>query len=191
MTAYELPKRYRLANFRPEKPASPEAARAARRKAKHEKRKGNSLHHLKDIRRCTCIIPNCGANVRLDVHHLKSGSAALERSLGRRATDGWVLPMCRYHHDLAERVGSRHELKWFLRNGGIADPERIAKRLFEAETLLDKQCIALEEIRRARPLAVAMKLKSLAILARWELRRFLRKQRQLTTAIFFAQFTRE
>jgi hypothetical protein len=85
-------------------------------KKKREKRPGNSEKHLQAIRTLPCAIPGCTI-VGCDPHHLKSGPAAAERSVGRRASDRWTVPLCRRHHDEIERVGSRRETQWFAGHG--------------------------------------------------------------------------
>lgn len=93
-----------------------------------EKREGNSERHLELIRRLPCCIT--GRTAPSDPHHLKFGLSH-ERGMGRKATDKWVLPLCREKHDELERLGSRREPGWF-RDHGIDDPLALADALWRA-----------------------------------------------------------
>lgn len=104
-----------LGNFRPSHTQRAKAKRLAP-KVKRERRPGNSEAHLSAIRTLPCVIPGCSI-VGCDPHHAKSGPAAAERAVGRRASDRWCVPLCRKHHDEVEAIGSRREAAWFLERG--------------------------------------------------------------------------
>jgi hypothetical protein len=100
--------------------------RAKRHVSSQERREGNSAAHLALIRQLPCCV--CGKAPPVDCHHLKSGPAASERSVGRRATDQWAVPLCRICHSAVERMGSRREFEWFAANQ-IDQPYEMAKAL--------------------------------------------------------------
>ena len=78
------------------------------------KRPGMSEEHLALIRKLPCTV----CHVRpCDAHHLKSNAARLERGMSLRATDRWAVPLCRFHHEDLERIGSRNEESWFGSRG--------------------------------------------------------------------------
>lgn len=115
-----------LANFRP---SVTERERERRtRKSAAEKREGNCEAHLAAIRKTVCS--GCGSAAPNDPHHLKHGPAKDERAFGRRATDRWVIPLCRRCHDLAEEAGTRREEALF-RGWGI-DAIELAAALAQA-----------------------------------------------------------
>lgn len=75
--------------------------KAARKKhvSAQKRREGNNNAHLALIRQLPCCVPGCMRPPPSDPHHLKGGPAKEERAFGRRSTDKWAVPMCRYHHD--------------------------------------------------------------------------------------------
>lgn len=69
-------------------------------------REGMSPKHEEDVSRCPCIV--CGREepyVTVDPHHLQRSVPATERGTGRRAADRYLIPLCREHHDWAEKDG--------------------------------------------------------------------------------------
>lgn len=105
----------KIGNFRPTFTQRAKTKKLAP-KEKRAKRPGNSEAHLAAIRTLPCCVPGCQV-VGCDPHHAKSGPAAAERSVGRRASDRWCVSLCRRHHDEVEAVGSRREAAWFLERG--------------------------------------------------------------------------
>lgn len=102
-----------------------------------EERPGNSEPHLALIRQmpcCVCLVMRPEAIV--DPHHLQSGEAGKERGVGMRATDKWALPLCRIHHDMLHRLGSRKE-KGFFFDSGI-DPYDLAVALWNSTGDLER-----------------------------------------------------
>lgn len=85
--------------------------------------------HLANVRRLPCAV--CPENRDIDAHHLKSGGARAERGVALKASDRWVVPLCRFmHHPEVERIGARNERDWFLSYG--IDPEALAQGLWNA-----------------------------------------------------------
>jgi hypothetical protein len=109
-------------NFRPSL-----SERAKKKPSAQERREGNSEKHLELVRQ----LPSCVSGVAgpCDPHHLKSGPAASERSVGRRATDRWAVPLKRNEHDEIERISSRLEEAWF-RERGVDDVVELANALW-------------------------------------------------------------
>jgi hypothetical protein len=109
-------------NFRPSL-----KERARKKPSAQERREGNSKDHLELVRQ----LPSCVSGVAgpCDPHHLKSGPAATERSVGRRATDRWAVPLTRAEHDELERISSRLEEAWF-RERGVSDVVELAAALW-------------------------------------------------------------
>lgn len=122
-----IPPGYGQPNFRPTL-AERETARRNRKSAQ-QRRPGNDDKHLAAIRKTICC--GCGRAGPNDPHHLKSGAARSERSVGRRATDRWAVPLCRTCHDQAEKAGGRGEVSLF-RAWGIADVQELASALWQA-----------------------------------------------------------
>jgi hypothetical protein len=109
-------------NFRPSL-----KERAKKHVSSQERREGNSQVHRDAIGRLPCCV--CGKAPPNDGHHLKSGPAKSERGVGMRATDQWLVPLCRLCHSAVERIGSRREFEWFAANC-TDDPYLMAKALF-------------------------------------------------------------
>lgn len=114
-------------NFRP---TALEKSRRVKPLKWQQKRPGMSEAHLVLVRALPCIV--CGTRKDIHAHHLKSGPARDERSLGAKATDQWTVPLCAIHH-LAdvELVGSKRELEWF-ESKSIMDPYSLAQGLWTA-----------------------------------------------------------
>jgi hypothetical protein len=109
-------------NFRPSL-----KERSKKHVSSQERREGNSQAHLALVRQ----LPSCVSGVAgpCDPHHLKSGPALAERSVGRRATDRWAVPLTRAEHDELERISSRLEEAWF-RERGVDDVVELAAALW-------------------------------------------------------------
>ena len=125
--AYEIRKHGTDAVLNNLRPSVSERHRA-RQPSAQLRRPGNDPAHLDLIRRMQCTL--CTALSRIDPHHLKSAAAARERAFGRRSTDRWALPLCRFHHDEVERAGARGEQAYFAKSG--IDPCVLAVALFNS-----------------------------------------------------------
>ena len=84
--------------------------------------------HLRHVAKQPCLI--CGRKPS-DPHHLRY---LQPRALGRKASDEFVVPLCRIHHRLVHRVGN--EAAWW-QDAGI-DPIAVARKLWE-ETRSDAE----------------------------------------------------
>jgi hypothetical protein len=113
-----------MGNFRPTL-----QERAKKRVSAQQRREGNCEVHRAIVKHLPCIV--CWKQPPNDGHHLKMGLAGGERGVGMRATDMWLLPLCRLHHDDLESYGSRREFEWFAAMG-VEDPEGAAKALWDA-----------------------------------------------------------
>jgi hypothetical protein len=76
--------------------------------------------HLRHVAKQPCLI--CGRKPS-DPHHLRY---VQPRALGRKASDEFVVPLCRIHHRLVHRVGN--EAAWW-QDVGI-DPVAVARKLW-------------------------------------------------------------
>jgi len=76
--------------------------------------------HLRHVAKQPCLI--CGRKPS-DPHHLRY---LQPRALGRKASDEFVVPLCRIHHRLVHRVGN--EAAWW-QDAGI-DPIAVARKLW-------------------------------------------------------------
>jgi hypothetical protein len=76
--------------------------------------------HLRHVAKQPCLI--CGRKPS-DPHHLRY---VQPRALGRKASDEFVVPLCRIHHRLVHRVGN--EAAWW-QDAGI-DPIAVARKLW-------------------------------------------------------------
>jgi hypothetical protein len=83
-------------------------------------RRYRDQQHLRYIANQPCLI--CGRKPS-DPHHLRY---LQPRALGRKASDEFVVPLCRIHHRLVHRVGN--EPAWW-KDAGI-DPVKVARRLW-------------------------------------------------------------
>jgi hypothetical protein len=77
--------------------------------------------HLRHVAKQPCLI--CGRKPS-DPHHLRY---LQPRALGRKASDEFVVPLCRIHHRLVHRVGN--EAAWW-QDAGI-DPIAVARKLWK------------------------------------------------------------
>lgn len=119
-----------IGNFKPSVSQREKAKRLAP-KEKRAKRPGNSDAHKLAIQKCPCCIPGCNV-VGVEGHHLKHGPAAAERSVGRKATDRWLLPLCHNHHINGVEIdapNAKREPGWF-RDRGIDEPIELAAALW-------------------------------------------------------------
>jgi hypothetical protein len=83
-------------------------------------RRYRDQEHLRSIAKQPCLI--CGRKPS-DPHHLRY---VQPRALGRKASDEFVVPLCRIHHRLVHRVGN--ESAWW-KDFGI-DPVKVARKLW-------------------------------------------------------------
>src|SRR5207245_1216335 len=81
--------------------------------------------HLRYVAQQPCLL--CGRKPS-DPHHLRFMQP---RALGRKASDEFVVPLCRIHHRLVHRVGN--EAAWW-RDAGI-DPAESARKLWKRARL--------------------------------------------------------
>jgi hypothetical protein len=86
-----------------------------------EPRRYRNKDHLRFVASKPCL--SCGRKPS-DPHHLRF---VQPRALGRKASDEFVVPLCRIHHRLVHRVGN--EAAWW-RDAGI-DPIKAAGRLWK------------------------------------------------------------
>ena len=93
-----------------------------------ERREGNDPMHRKLVKLLPCCIT--GKLPPNDAHHLCSGPAVKERGTAMKATDRWLVPLCRELHDEVGRIGTRNEIAWFLSHG--VDPHELARALWQA-----------------------------------------------------------
>jgi len=94
--------------------------------------------HRKTIKRLGCCA--CPAPAPSDPHHLKILS---ERGAGMKATDKWLVPLCRRCHDEVERIGSRNENRWF-RDRGIESAIDLSAALFAASPDVERMKLIVE-----------------------------------------------
>jgi len=98
-------------------------------------RRYRDREHLRYVAKQPCLI--CGRKPS-DPHHLRFMQP---RALGRKASDEFVVPLCRIHHRLVHRVGN--EAAWW-RDAGI-DPVKAACKLWK------QTCVSAGRIRPDRP----------------------------------------
>lgn len=70
--------------------------------------------YTKLVKRCACAACKIYSS-DVDPHHLMA-----ERSMGSKAPDDLVIPLCRAHHDMLHQYGSKNHSK-VLRSWGIDD----------------------------------------------------------------------
>jgi hypothetical protein len=119
--------RHVTAMVRPQQPAKPESADKPLAQgidksalAVPAPRRYRDRDHLRHVAKQPCLI--CGRKPS-DPHHLRY---LQPRALGRKASDEFVVPLCRIHHRLVHRVGN--EAAWW-RDAGI-DPTAAARKLW-------------------------------------------------------------
>jgi hypothetical protein len=88
-------------------------------------RRYRDQEHLRYIAKQPCLI--CGRKPS-DPHHLRY---LQPRALGRKASDEYVVPLCRIHHRLVHRVGN--ESAWW-KDAGI-DPVKVARKFWNGTRL--------------------------------------------------------
>lgn len=123
----QVPQPHVYGNFRCDLSARAERARTKRAKQRAE-RVGNDLHHLVRVRQLWCTLGH-ERGLKIDCHHLQGGPARKFRGLGLKSPDAWVVPLEHFRHMELHALGSRHELDYFMENGGI-DPYVLAAALF-------------------------------------------------------------
>src|SRR6516225_2599785 len=84
-------------------------------------RRYRNREHLRSIVKMPCLV--CGRKPS-DPHHLQF---AQPRALGRKASDEFVVPLCRMHHREVHRAGD--ELAWWKAAG--IDPLKVAHKLWK------------------------------------------------------------
>ena len=65
----------------------------------------------------------------IDCHHLQGGPARKHHGLGMKSPDRFVVPLAHWRHMELHSLGSRHELEYFMDNGGI-NPYHLADALY-------------------------------------------------------------
>ena len=84
-------------------------------------RRYRNREHLRYVAQQACLV--CGRKPS-DPHHLRH---AQPRALGRKASDEFVVPLCRMHHRAVHRAGA--ERTWWQTTG--IDPVKIARQLWK------------------------------------------------------------
>ena len=92
-------------------------------------RRYRNREHLRYVARQACLI--CGRK-QSDPHHLRY---LQPRALGRKASDEFVVPLCRSHHRAVHRAGD--ERVWWTAAG--IDPVKVARQLWRQTRLNDPQ----------------------------------------------------
>ena len=100
----------------------------AQKAIKRAARPGNDLEHLARVRQLWCTLGH-ERGLKIDVHHLQGGPVRKFRGLGLKSPDAWVVPLEHWRHMELHALGSRHELDYFMENGGI-NPYVLATALF-------------------------------------------------------------
>jgi hypothetical protein len=94
-------------------------------------RRHRNRDHLRFVTRQPCLL--CGRKP-VDAHHIRF---VQPRALGRKASDEYVVPLCRVHHRALHRAGD--EKAWWKQSG--IDPIRVARKLWK-QTRIDEGRIA-------------------------------------------------
>jgi hypothetical protein len=84
-------------------------------------RRYRNREHLRFVAQQACLM--CGRKPS-DAHHLRYMQP---RALGRKASDEFVVPLCRVHHRAVHRVGD--ERAWWKQTG--IDPLKVARQLWK------------------------------------------------------------
>jgi hypothetical protein len=92
-------------------------------------RRYRNREHLRYVAQQACLI--CGRK-QSDPHHLRY---LQPRALGRKASDEFVVPLCRSHHRAVHRAGD--EQAWWKAAG--IDPVKVARQLWRQTRLDDPQ----------------------------------------------------
>jgi hypothetical protein len=92
-------------------------------------RRYRNREHLRYVARQACLI--CGRK-QSDPHHLRY---LQPRALGRKASDEFVVPLCRSHHRAVHRAGD--ERVWWT--AASIDPVKVSRQLWRQTRLDDPQ----------------------------------------------------
>jgi ERF superfamily len=92
-------------------------------------RRYRNREHLRYVSQQACLV--CGRKPS-DPHHLRH---AQTRALGRKASDEFVVPLCRAHHRAVHRVGD--ERAWWKATG--IDPLKVAGKLWRQTRMSEGQ----------------------------------------------------
>ena len=130
----------------PSKPMQPRVPAWERkpRKTFKQRREGNDPAHIAAIRKLACAV--CPETRHIDPHHLKFKQPPRQRSCGMRATDISAVPLCRFHHDEVERLGSRREHEFWEER--CYDAHALAARLVRASPKLERMAITVAEFKQ-------------------------------------------
>jgi hypothetical protein len=101
-------------------------------------RRYRNREHLRSVAKQPCLI--CGRKPS-DPHHLRY---LQPRTLGRKASDEFAVPLCRVHHRAVHRA--REEQAWWQANG--VDPIKVARQLWN-ETRIDEGRLEPERVTQA------------------------------------------
>jgi ERF superfamily len=96
-------------------------------------RRYRNTDHLRFVSQQPCLL--CGRGPS-DAHHIRF---AQPRALGRKASDEYVVPLCRSHHRAVHRTGD--EQAWWAQAG--IDPLKVARKLWK-HTRIDEGHIEAE-----------------------------------------------
>lgn len=100
---------------------------------------------LARLRQLPCIYPCCGVGLHTDAAHIRMASAiygATEAGVGAKPHDFWALPVCRHHHTLEHRIGTKR----FWEKLDI-DPHFVALRLYAIHQRTEDDIEALQQMR--------------------------------------------
>lgn len=114
------------------------------RKTFKQRRPGNDPAHLTAIRKLSCSV--CPETRYIDAHHLKHAAAAAYRSFGKRAPDMMSCPVCRYHHDEIEKLGSRREHEFW--DDRCLDAHALAARLWRESPNVERMARTVAEFKQ-------------------------------------------
>ena len=90
-------------------------------------RRYRNRDHLRFVGQQPCLLCGRGAS---DAHHIRF---AQPRALGRKASDEYVVPLCRSHHRAVHRTGD--EQAWWTQAG--IDPLKVARKLWKCTRIDD------------------------------------------------------
>lgn len=107
---------------------SPRIAKNIPKSQPIREREGMSGEHRKMVKKLRCIVCGIKRPEGIDGHHLKRGLDPSERGMSRKASDQWLVPVCRKHHDDVEDVGD--DDAWFAERG--IDGRATARSLWAA-----------------------------------------------------------
>jgi hypothetical protein len=110
----------------------------------HKEPRAHDETYLARLRQLPCIQPCCGA-LAVDAAHIRMASAiygATEAGVGAKPHDFWTLPLCRHHHELQHRIGTKR----FWDQLGM-DPHYVALRLYQIHQRIEDDLEALQQMR--------------------------------------------